>query len=334
MKTVSFAALAAMFLLPSAALAHASLEQGEAQNGSYKAVLRIPHGCDGKATHTVRVEIPEGFIGAKPMPKPGWELTLEKGDYAKTYVNHGSEVKSGLKTVTWSGGNLPDDQYDEFVVRGTLSGFEPGATAYFKTTQLCDGGEVAWVEIPAEGQDPHDLKGPAPSLKIAAASTGDQANASSHSHGQAGAGETMAHIGDIMIEGFWARAMLPNQPVAGGFLTLTNGGDADDRILKAESPRAGRMELHEMAMEGEVMKMREMEGGIPIPAGATVELKPGGLHLMFFDIAERFEEGQTVPVTLTFEKAGEVTLELPVKDMKDMQGDGGHGSHGAHQHGG
>jgi hypothetical protein len=142
-----------------------------------------------------------------------------------------------------------------------------------------------------------------------------------------------AHAGDIMIEGFWARAMLPNQPVAGGFLTLTNAGDSDDRIIKAVSPRAGRMELHEMLMEGEVMKMREVNGGIAIPAGATVELKPGGLHLMFFDIAERFEEGQTVPVTLTFEKAGEVTLDLPVKDLKAMEGEGGH-QHGAADHGG
>lgn len=127
------------------------------------------------------------------------------------------------------------------------------------------------------------------------------------------------HAGDIEITGYWVRAMLPNQPVAGGFLTLANKG-ADDRIIKASSPRAGRMELHEMVMDGDVMKMREIEGGIAIPAGATVELKPGGLHIMFFDIAERFEEGQTVPVTLTFEKAGEVTLELPVKDMKEMQG--------------
>lgn len=157
--------------------------------------------------------------------------------------------------------------------------------------------------------------------------------ASNHAQGEM-AHEGMAHAGDIMIEGFWARAMLPGQPVAGGFLTLTNGGDTDDRILSAASPRAGRMELHEMLMEGEVMKMREVEGGIAIPAGATVELKPGGLHLMFFDIAERFEDGQTVPVTLTFEKAGEVTLELPVKDMKAMDGHGGQAGHGAHGHGG
>jgi periplasmic copper chaperone A len=147
------------------------------------------------------------------------------------------------------------------------------------------------------------------------------------SHVQAG----MAHVGAIMIEGFWARAMLPNQPVAGGFLTLTNGGDADDRLIKASSPRAGRMELHEMLMDGDVMKMREVEGGIAVPAGATVALEPGGLHLMFFDIAERFEEGQSVPVTLTFEKTGDVTIDLPVM-AKPMQGH--MGGHGAHSHGG
>jgi copper(I)-binding protein len=136
---------------------------------------------------------------------------------------------------------------------------------------------------------------------------------------------------DIEITGFWARAMLPNQPVAGGFLTLANTG-ADDRLMTATSPRAGRVELHEMMMEGDVMKMRAIEGGIALPAGATVELKPGGLHIMFFDIAERFEEGQTVPVTLTFEKAGAVTLELPVMNMQDM--DHSKMDHTKHKHGG
>jgi uncharacterized protein YcnI/copper(I)-binding protein len=332
MKTVTFAALAAVIIIPYPAFAHASLEKAEAENGGYTAVVRVPHGCDGKATHTVRLEIPEGFIGAKPMPKAGWELTLEKGDYAKTYMSHGSEVKSGLKAAIWSGGNLPDDQYDEFAVRGTLSDFEPGTNVYFKTTQLCDGGEVAWVDVPVDGQDPHNLKSPAPAVKITASGTDMHA----HGHGATGAvaatsGETI--LGDLAIQGYWARAMLPNQPVAGGFLTITNQG-GDDRMIKAASPRAGRMELHEMVMKGDVMEMREIEGGIAIAAGATVELKPGGLHVMFFDIAERFEEGQTVPVTLTFEKAGEVTLELPVKNIKDMQG---HDMQGhkmdSHQHG-
>ncbi len=320
MKSTLRAAIAALMFTPSFAFAHATLEQAEASNGGYKAILRVPHGCEGKATKTVRIDLPEGFIGAKPMPKAGWELALEKGDYAKTYQNHGSDVKSGLKAVVWSGGSLPDDQYDEFVVRGTLSGFEPGDKVYFKLTQLCDGGEVAWVEIPADGQAPDDLKRPAPALTIAAsAGHGD-----AHNHGAA-MQSAEVKFGDLTIKGFSTRAMLPNQPVAGGFLSITNAGSSDDRMIKASSPRAGRMELHEMTMEGEVMKMREVEGGVILPAGATVALKPGGLHLMFFDIAERFEKHQTVPVTLTFEKAGEITIDLPVMDAKAIEGGHKHG---------
>jgi periplasmic copper chaperone A len=119
-------------------------------------------------------------------------------------------------------------------------------------------------------------------------------------------------LGDLTIEGYWVKAMLPGQPVAGGFLSVTNKGSADDKLVSATSPKSGRVELHEMAMKGDVMEMRALEGGIAIPAGATVELAPGGLHVMFFDVAEAFNEGDLVPVTLTFEKAGTVELIVPV----------------------
>jgi periplasmic copper chaperone A len=118
--------------------------------------------------------------------------------------------------------------------------------------------------------------------------------------------------GDLTIEGYWVRAMLPGQPVAGGFLKLINKGAVDEMLVSVSSPKAARMELHEMAMKGDVMEMRALESGIAIPAGATVELAPGGLHLMFFDVAETFKDGDMVPVTLTFEKAGKVELMLPV----------------------
>jgi periplasmic copper chaperone A len=117
--------------------------------------------------------------------------------------------------------------------------------------------------------------------------------------------------GDLTIEGYWVKAMLPGQPVAGGFLTITNKG-ADDKLISASSPKSARIELHEMAMKGDVMEMRAIEGGIAIPAGKTVELAPGGLHVMFFDVTETFKDGDMVPVTLTFEKAGAVELMLPV----------------------
>ena len=81
-------------------------------------------------------------------------------------------------------------------------------------------------------------------------------------------------------------------------------------------PRLGRLEVHEMAMEGDVMKMRKLDDGTVVPAGKVTELKPGGLHLMFFEIPEPFKEGATVPVTLEFAKAGKVDLVFPVLSPK------------------
>ena len=102
------------------AFAHATLEQGEAALGpTYKAVFRVPHGCEGKPTIVVRVQIPEGVIAVKPMPKAGWKLEKVRGAYAKSYDYHGTPTTEGVKEIVWSGGSLPDDEYDEFVLRGT-----------------------------------------------------------------------------------------------------------------------------------------------------------------------------------------------------------------------
>ena len=288
------------------ALAHASLEKEEAAAGSYKAVLKIPHGCDGKATNLVRVEIPEGYIGVKPMPKVGWTLETKKGDYAKKYDLHGEEVASGVTSVTWSGGSLPDEFYDEFVLSGTLAGVEAGQMLFFKTFQQCDGAEVAWTEEPAEGQNPHSLEHPAPALTILAAEGGGH-------EGHGAAAPKAVTAGDLSITSGWARAMLPGQPAGGGYLTVTNNGQTADKLVSAESPNAGKVEVHTMEVVNDVMVMRPVEGGLDIPAGATVELKPGGLHLMFMAVTEPFKEGGSVPVTLEFEKAGKVEVMLPVQ---------------------
>lgn len=125
-------------------------------------------------------------------------------------------------------------------------------------------------------------------------------------------------VGDIELSNGFTKAMLPQQPVGGGFVTINNTGSADDTLIGAASPSAGRVELHEMVMMNDVMKMRQLEGGIPVPAGQTVELKPGGLHLMFMDVKTPFVEGEKVSVTLTFEKAGTVDLVLPIGPAKGM----------------
>jgi periplasmic copper chaperone A len=119
-------------------------------------------------------------------------------------------------------------------------------------------------------------------------------------------------LGALTITSPFARATMPNAPVAGGFLTITNAGPEDDTLIAAVSDIAGTMQVHEMVMDGDVMKMRELAGGLVIPAGGTVELKPGGYHLMFMDLKGALVEGETVKVTLTFANAGTVDVELAI----------------------
>lgn len=125
----------------------------------------------------------------------------------------------------------------------------------------------------------------------------------------------------IKIEGAYTRATVPGQQVAGGFMKIENKGAAD-QLVSASSPVAGEVQLHEMAMDGNVMKMRQVKD-IPVPAGGAVELKPGGLHLMFMNIKAPLAAGETVPVKLKFAKAGEVEVKMPVNAMGAGAGHGG-----------
>jgi len=118
----------------------------------------------------------------------------------------------------------------------------------------------------------------------------------------------------IKVENAYTRATVPGQQVAGGFMKIENKGASVDQLLSASSPAAGEVQLHEMAMEGNVMKMRQVKD-IAVPAGGTVELKPGGLHLMFMGLKGPFAAGETVPVKLKFAKAGELEVKMPVNAM-------------------
>jgi periplasmic copper chaperone A len=151
------------------ASAHITLETREAPVGApYKAVLRVPHGCDGAATTALRVRIPEGMIAVKPMPKPGWKIDTVSGKYPKTYsFFHGAKLSEGVTEVSFSGGSLPDAYYDEFVVTGFIAGdLEPGTMLYFPVVQECEKGVHRWIEIPAAGKSPGDYPEPAPGLKL------------------------------------------------------------------------------------------------------------------------------------------------------------------------
>jgi uncharacterized protein YcnI len=149
------------------ALAHATLEVAEAPAGSYyKAVIRVGHGCDGEATQKLRVEVPDGMIFTKPMPKAGWELDVTEGDYATAIDNHGTAVTKGVKQIVWTG-DLPDAYYDEFVFRAKIDEtVAVDSKLYIKVVQECANGMAHWDEIPAEGQTSGDLDAPAPFVTV------------------------------------------------------------------------------------------------------------------------------------------------------------------------
>jgi periplasmic copper chaperone A len=129
----------------------------------------------------------------------------------------------------------------------------------------------------------------------------------------AGAHDTEIKLGNLVITGAWSRQSPMAADVAAGFVTITNQGQEDDRLIKAETAISSMTQLHDMKMEGDVMKMFEIPGGIAIPAGSTVELKPKSLHLMFMGLRTPPVEGEQFTATLTFEKAGSVEVTFDVK---------------------
>lgn len=129
-------------------------------------------------------------------------------------------------------------------------------------------------------------------------------------------------IGDLEIEHPYSKAMIPGAKVAGGYMTITNHGTLPDRLVSASTTFAGMTQIHEMKVENDIMTMKEIPGGLEIPPGQTVELKPGGLHIMFMNVAQASKEGDRIKATLTFEKAGQVDVEFavgPVNGMNEHQ---------------
>ncbi|MBR0872484.1 copper chaperone PCu(A)C [Bradyrhizobium tropiciagri] len=138
--------------------------------------------------------------------------------------------------------------------------------------------------------------------------------------------------GDLVISQAWTRATPNGAKIGGGYLTIENKGTAPDRLVGGSGDIAGRVEIHEMAMDNGVMKMRPLDKGLAIEPGKTVKLAPGGLHLMMFDLKNPLKQGDKVPVTLQFEKAGKVTVSLDVQSVgaQSPGGDQGGGHGGGH----
>ncbi len=125
-------------------------------------------------------------------------------------------------------------------------------------------------------------------------------------------------VGTLTLSNLWARATPPKAPTAAGYLTITNTGSEADTLTAAATPMAETTELHIMEVKNGIMSMHPVEGGIKIPPGKTVALAPGGYHLMFIKLKHDLKQGGTLPVTLTFAKAGTVDASLPIMPIGSM----------------
>jgi copper(I)-binding protein len=136
-------------------------------------------------------------------------------------------------------------------------------------------------------------------------------------------------VGDLIISQAWSRATPGGAKIGGGYLTIENKGSTPDRLIGGTWDAGAKVEVHEMTTKDGVMTMRPLDQGVAIAPGQTVMLAPGGIHLMLFDLKSPLKQGDKVPVTLEFERAGKVTFSLDVQGVGAL-GPAGAGDAGGH----
>jgi copper(I)-binding protein len=259
------------------AIAHITLPPGgAAANTDYEAVFRVGHACkDARATTGVTVRLPKGFAFTDAQARKGWRMEVDP---------------TGDAQVRWTavgeGNALPDAERAEFIVRGKVTA-APG-TLYFKVLQTCDSTSADWAQLPGA---PGAEKVAFPAARLDVLAPG---------------------VAPVDVKDAWIRPSVPGQGSTGAFMKLYAPSGA--RLVGVSTPLAGVAGVHEMKMDGDIMKMREVGGGVELPPRQTVELKPGGYHVMLMDLKQTLQQGANVPMTLIFEDAKGVrsTAELLV----------------------
>jgi periplasmic copper chaperone A len=149
--------------------AHVTLDQKTATSGSYyRAAFRVGHGCDTSATNAITVRLPMGVKSAKPAPKSGWAIERKVEKLATPYTSHGKTITEGVTEITWRGGPLANEHFDEFVMQMQLP--ETTGPVWFKVLQQCEKGQIDWAEIPSQGIATKGMKAPAALLELIAPS--------------------------------------------------------------------------------------------------------------------------------------------------------------------
>lgn len=247
----TLAASAVLLSITGAASAHASVQlygSTPTASGYGQMFVRIPHGCAGAATDTIKVQIPAGFASVKAQAKAGWSVSTVKAD--------GKNVSE----VTWSGGNLPDSNFDDF---GLSVKFPATAgTYYVPVVQLCGASSVAWTQIPAAGEDSHSLASPAPSVEVNAAAAG---------HGAAETATRWTGDVDVMLTHDNAMLTIDASSVNRGKTATVRvtGAAGMSMIKKVKLDRAGDAQFS-------VNAVKRGKGAYAIKDGSTVEVLVGG----------------------------------------------------------
>ena len=298
MKSIALSSIAATLLtVATGALAHVSLQTTQAQAGRpYQAVFNVGHGCDGSPTTRITVQVPTGFKSAQAQPHPGWTVDTRGA------------------SVSWTaaaGAALADHDRAQFVLDGTAPE-KPGAL-WFKVLQTCEKGSTDWSQLPSAGASIAGLKTPAALLMVL------------------GEREFAAVQAQPLVDAAWIRSSVPGQQATGAFMRLKARETV--QLVGVETPAAGVADVHEMKMDGDVMRMRAVPA-LELKAGQTLELSPGGYHVMLQELKQPLAVGATVPMTLIFRNAQGVQskLELKLPVAAQAPGAGGAAPMEGHKH--
>jgi copper(I)-binding protein len=266
-------------LVATGAMAHVMLDEPRGEAGTrYEGVLRVGHGCDGSPTTALSVRLPAQVRDVRATARNGWSVATRPGEVEFTAAP-GAAIAADAKGEFGLAMNLPRES-------GPL---------WLQVQQRCEKGSVAWSQMPSQGTSTAGLKTPAVLLEVMSAQDLALARALPR------------------VDNAWVRASVPGQQATGAFMKLTAKEPME--LVGVTTPVAGTAEVHEMKMEGDVMHMRPA-GAIALAPGQTLELKPGGYHLMLQDLKRPLDAGSKVPLTLLLRNAkgaqAHLDLELPV----------------------
>jgi copper(I)-binding protein len=278
-----------------AAFAHVGIEPPVAEsNATWSGVVRVGHSCEAGPTTGVELQLPPGVSAVRAQARAGWQVALTP------------------QQVTWTaaaGQSLDAKDKGDFPLELRVSS-APGAQ-WLKAAQRCGAVREEWTQVPAQGTSTAGMKAPAVLLQVLSAP------------------EAAAWRMRPAVQDAWVRASVPGQQSSGAYMRIT--AKEPTQLVGVSTPVAGVAAVHEMKMEGDVMRMRPT-GPIELPVGRAFELKPGSYHVMLQELKEPLAAGSSVPLTLVFRNARGVESRTELRVPVAAQPPGGAAAAGEHKH--